>query len=64
MCSCHSIPECCVMFSGVKLSIWDRLFYYRNYDAVCRQNLDGVTLEQVMVQTLDVTGKSGNNSKI
>ena len=21
MCSCHSIPECCVMFSGVKLSI-------------------------------------------
>ena len=19
MCSCHSIPECCVMFSGVKL---------------------------------------------
>ena len=27
MCSCHSIPECCVMFSGVKLSM-DRLFYY------------------------------------
>ena len=24
VCSCHSIPECCVMFSGVKLSI--RLF--------------------------------------
>ena len=24
MCSCHSILECCVMFSGVKLSI--RLF--------------------------------------
>ena len=21
MCSCHSIPECCVMFSGVKLSL-------------------------------------------
>ena len=21
MCSCHSILECCVMFSGVKLSI-------------------------------------------
>ena len=21
VCSCHSIPECCVMFSGVKLSI-------------------------------------------
>ena len=21
MCSCHSIPECCVMFSEVKLSI-------------------------------------------
>ena len=21
MCSCHSIPECCVMFSGIKLSI-------------------------------------------
>ena len=24
MCNCHSILECCVMFSGVKLSI--RLF--------------------------------------
>ena len=24
MCNCHFIPECCVMFSGVKLSI--RLF--------------------------------------
>ena len=24
MCNCHSIPECCVMFSGIKLSI--RLF--------------------------------------
>ena len=21
MCSCHSIPECCVMFSGVKMSM-------------------------------------------
>ena len=21
MCSCHSTPECCVMFSGVKLSM-------------------------------------------
>ena len=21
MCSCHSIPECCVMFSGDKLSM-------------------------------------------
>ena len=21
MCSCHSMPECCVMFSGVKLSM-------------------------------------------
>ena len=57
MCSCQSIPECCVMFSGVKLSKWDRLFYYRNYGVVCLQNLDDVTLEQVMVQTLDITGK-------
>ena len=30
---CHSIPECCVMFSGVKLK-WDRLFYF-NY-ITCR----------------------------
>ena len=21
MCSCHCIPECCIMFSGVKLSM-------------------------------------------
>ena len=28
------------------------LIFYRNYDVVCRQNLDDVTLEQVMVQTL------------
>ena len=33
MCSCHSISECCVMFSGVKLSmgsffyIWVTIFF-------------------------------------
>ena len=31
---------------------------------MCRQNLDDVTLEQVMVQTLDIIGKSDKNSKI
>ena len=30
MCSCHSIPECCVMFSGVKLSMG--LFVLFNFD--------------------------------
>ena len=33
MCSCHSILECCVMFSGVKLSIRSFvLFLYRYID--------------------------------
>ena len=29
MCSCHSIPECCVMFSGVKLSMGYFFFYFK-----------------------------------
>ena len=28
MCSCHSILECCVMFSGVKLSIGSFVLVY------------------------------------
>ena len=39
------------------------LIFYRNYDVVCRQNLDDVTLEQVMVQTLDIIGKRDKNFK-
>ena len=42
MCSCHSILECCVMFSGVKLSIRSfvlfislRRGYYRITFAFC-----------------------------
>ena len=32
MCSCHSIPECCVMFSGVKLSMGSFvLFIYHTH---------------------------------
>ena len=27
MCSCHSILECCVMFSGVKLSMRSFVFF-------------------------------------
>ena len=27
MCSCHSIPECCVMFSEVKLSMGSFLLF-------------------------------------
>ena len=29
MCSCHSIPECCVMFSGVKLSMGSFILFPR-----------------------------------
>ena len=28
MCSCHSILECCVMFSGVKLSMGSFVLFY------------------------------------
>ena len=28
VCSCHSIPECCVMFSGVKLSMGSFVLLY------------------------------------
>ena len=35
MCSCHSILECCVTFSGVKLSIRSFvLFMFRNIKTV------------------------------
>ena len=30
MCSCHSILECCVRFSGVKLSIRSFVLFIRN----------------------------------
>ena len=30
MCSCHSIPECCVMFSGVKLSMGSFILFLRS----------------------------------
>ena len=30
MCSCHSIPECCVMFSGVKLSMGLFIFLHEH----------------------------------
>ena len=30
MCSCHSILECCVMFSGVKLSMGSFVLFGRN----------------------------------
>ena len=31
MCSCHSILECCVMFSGVKLSIRSFVLFLRSF---------------------------------
>ena len=31
MCSCHSIPECCVMFSGVKLSMGSFVLFHRSF---------------------------------
>ena len=36
MCDCHSIPECCVVFSGVKLSI--RSFNLLHYITVTLLN--------------------------
>ena len=30
MCSCHSIPECCVIFSGVKLSMGSFILFRQN----------------------------------
>ena len=34
MCSCHSILECCVMFSGVKLSIRSFVLFIEVYSEV------------------------------
>ena len=43
MCSCHSIPECCVMFSGVKLSMgWFVLFIFDNLTSPRITNLRGI----------------------
>ena len=30
VCSCHSIPECCIMFSGVKLSIGSFALFFKS----------------------------------
>ena len=35
MCSCHSILECCVMFSGVKLSIRSFVLLLRQSNVDC-----------------------------
>ena len=32
MCGCHSIPECCVVFSGVKLSMGSFILFLRSRD--------------------------------
>ena len=32
MCSCHSILECCVTFSGVKLSIRSVVLFYQYFN--------------------------------
>ena len=40
------------------------LLFYRNYDVVCGQNLYDVTLEQVIVQTLDIIGKRDKISDV
>ena len=42
MCGCHSIPECCVMFSGVKLSMGSFILFInpvelkQAFDRACR----------------------------
>ena len=53
MCRCHSILECCVMFSGGKLSIRS-LVYFKTKDKCIRI----LILQQVTARLdyIDVTG--------
>ena len=41
MCSCHSIPECCVMFSGVKLSMGSFVLFLCKLDISVFYQLTG-----------------------
>ena len=43
MCSCHSIPECCVIFSGVKLSMGSFVLFI---------------IEKLFVSAIDFNSKS------
>ena len=39
MCSCQSIPECCIMFSGVKLSMGSFVLFIWIQGRVLRVNI-------------------------
>ena len=40
MCSCHSILECCVMFSGVKLSIRSFVLFLWAYKTMKQREIN------------------------
>ena len=44
MCSCHSILECCVMFSGVKLSIRLFVLLLLKTKIISFNQTDGITI--------------------
>ena len=46
MCSCHSILECCVMFSGVKLSIRSFVLFFRRNDVHIKRNKSVLDMHQ------------------
>ena len=55
MCSCHSIPECCVMFSGVKLSMGSFvLFQKKDRDNMLIKNWRPISLINV---DIDIASK-------
>ena len=39
MCSCHSVPECCVTFSEVKLSIRSFVLLQNDFKNIYLKNL-------------------------
>ena len=46
MCSCHSIPVCCVMFSGVKLSMKSFILSLFTHFTPIKDFLDVYNLER------------------
>ena len=51
MCSCHSIPECCVMFSGVKLSMGSFvLFQAESKNISIATGFQDLVLENVLLR--------------
>ena len=63
MCSCHSIPECCVMFSGVKLSMGSFVLFMNDIHEIFLKKFSVLSLfiEELLKKYWCLTNKRCNN---